>query len=142
MHFHIITLFPEVLKPYLHASIMGRAQEGGFVNFHLYNLADYSVKNTRRSDDRPYGGSPGTILAPEPLYNLITEIEAKERKQIHKVFLTPRGRLLNQEILTDFSTREDGDLIIICGHYEGIDQRIIDLFNVEEISIGEYVLSS
>ena len=78
MHIHIITLFPEVLKPYLSTSIMGRAQEGGFVNFHTYNLADYSVKNTRRSDSRPYGGFPGTILAPEPLYNLITEIESKE----------------------------------------------------------------
>jgi len=83
MNFHIITLFPEVLKPYLSTSIMGRAQEGGFVNFKLYNLADYSVKNTRRSDNRPYGGFPGTILAPEPLYNLITEIESKERKLIH-----------------------------------------------------------
>lgn len=78
MHFHIITLFPEALRSYLHTSIMGRAQEGGFVHFHLYNLADYSVKNTRRSDDRPYGGFPGTILAPEPLYNLITEIEKNE----------------------------------------------------------------
>ncbi|MDD5377482.1 MAG: tRNA (guanosine(37)-N1)-methyltransferase TrmD [Candidatus Gracilibacteria bacterium] len=142
MHFHIITLFPEVLRPYLNTSIMGRAQEGGFVNFHIYNLADYSVKNTRRSDDRPYGGFPGTILAPEPLYNLITEIESKEGKQIHKVFLTPRGKLLTQEKLEDFSVQEDRDLIIICGHYEGIDQRIIDLFRVEEISIGEYVLSS
>ncbi|HBB27409.1 TPA: tRNA (guanosine(37)-N1)-methyltransferase TrmD [Candidatus Gracilibacteria bacterium] len=142
MHFHIITLFPESLRPYLNTSIMGRAQEGGFARFHLYNLADYSVKNTRRSDDRPYGGFPGTILAPEPLYNVITEIESKEGKQIHKVFLTPRGRLLTQEILEGFSTRENRDLIIICGHYEGIDQRIIDLFDVEEISIGEYVLSS
>lgn len=78
MNFHIITLFPEVLRPYLNTSIMGRAQKGGFVNFKLYNLADYSVKNTRRSDDRPYGGFPGTILAPEPLYNAITEIEKKE----------------------------------------------------------------
>ncbi|OIP55151.1 tRNA (guanosine(37)-N1)-methyltransferase TrmD [Candidatus Gracilibacteria bacterium CG2_30_37_12] len=142
MHFHIITLFPEVLRPYLETSIMGRAQEGGFVNFHLYNLADYSVKNTRRSDSRPYGGFPGTILAPEPLYNLITEIESREGKQIHKVFLTPRGELLNQEVLEKFSQREEKDLIIICGHYEGIDQRIIELFNIEEISIGEYVLSS
>ncbi len=142
MNFHIITLFPEVLKPYLSTSIMGRAQEGGFVNFKLYNLADYSVKNTRRSDNRPYGGFPGTILAPEPLYNLITEIESKERKLFHKVFLTPRGKLLTQEVLESFSSREEKDMIIICGHYEGIDQRIIDLFHVEEISIGEYVLSS
>lgn len=118
MHFHIITLFPEVLRPYLSTSIMGRAQEGVFAHFHLYNLADYSVKNTRRSDDRPYGGFPGTILAPEPLYNLITEIEKNERKQIHKVFLTPRGKTLSQEILQTFSEQEERDLIIICGHYE------------------------
>lgn len=142
MIFHIITLFPEVLRPYLAASIMGRAQAGGFVKFELYNLADYSVKNTRRSDDRPYGGFPGTILAPEPLYNLITEIESREWKHIHKVFLTPRWETLTQGILEEFSEREEKDIIIICGHYEGIDQRIIDLFNVQEISIGEYVLSS
>lgn len=142
MIFHIITLFPEALRPYLDTSIMGRAQEGGFVKFELHNLADYSVKNTRRSDSRPYGGFPGTILAPEPLYNLITQIEEKAGKQIQKVFLTPRGRMLRQEILENFSTREDRDLIIICGHYEGIDQRIIELFNIEEISIGAYVLSS
>lgn len=140
--FHIITLFPEALRPYLSTSIMGRAQEGGFAWFHLYNLADYSVKNTRRSDDRPYGWFPGTILAPEPLYNLITEIEQREWKEIHKVFLTPRGNTLTQDMLEDFSQRTEKDLIIICGHYEGIDQRIIDLFSVEEISIGEYVLSS
>ncbi len=77
MNVHIITLFPEVLKPYLSTSIMGRAQERGFVDFLVYNLADYSVKNTRRADDRPYGGFPGTILAPEPLFNVITEIEAR-----------------------------------------------------------------
>ncbi len=118
MKIHIITLFPNALKPYLDTSIMGRAQEGGYVNFRLYNLADYSVKNTRRSDDRPYGGFPGTILAPEPLYNLITEIETNEQKQIYKVFLTPRGKLLTQEILEVFSLREEKDLIVICGHYE------------------------
>lgn len=142
MNLHIITLFPEVLRPYLSASIMGRAREGGFVDFCLYNLADYSVKNTRRSDSRPYGGFPGTILAPEPLYNLITEIEGKEGKEIRKVYLTPRGRTLTQRALEDFVSRDDRDLIVICGHYEGIDQRIIDLFDVDEISIGEYVLSS
>lgn len=141
MQFHIITLFPEVLKPYLSTSIMGRAREGGFVDFHLYNLADYSVRNTRRSDDRPYGGFPGTILAPEPLYNVIAEIEAKEWKSLRKVYLTPRGKLLQQETLEGFAEKSE-DIIVICGHYEGIDQRIIDLFEVEEISIGEYVLSS
>lgn len=141
MQFHIITLFPEVLKPYLSTSIMGRAREGGFVEFHLYNLADYSVRNTRRSDDRPYGGFPGTILAPEPLYNVITEIEEKEWKPLRKVYLTPRGTLLQQETLEGFAGKSE-DIIVICGHYEGIDQRIIDLFDVEEISIGEYVLSS
>lgn len=142
MKIHILTLFPEALRPYLSASIMGRAQEGGFVDFRLYNIADYSVKNTRRSDDRPYGGFPGTILAPEPLYNLITEIESKEGKTLQKVYLTPRGKTLTQSMLQAFSEKEDRDMIVICGHYEGIDQRIIELFGVEEISIGEYVLSS
>ncbi|MDP2104113.1 MAG: tRNA (guanosine(37)-N1)-methyltransferase TrmD [Candidatus Gracilibacteria bacterium] len=141
MQFHIITLFPELLRPYLSTSIMGRARDGGFVEFHLYNLADYSVRNTRRSDDRPYGGFPGTILAPEPLYNVITQIETQIGRKLRKVYLTPRGKLLHQETLEGFAESSD-DLIIICGHYEGIDQRIIDLFEIEEISIGEYVLSS
>ena len=92
------------------------------MQFHLHNLADYSVRNTRRSDDRPYGGFPGTILSPEPLYNLITEIEKKEGKHLHKIFLTPRGKLLTQEMLENFTLENTveklQDYIIICGHYE------------------------
>ena len=76
MIFHIITLFPDSFSSYLGSSIMNRAQEKGVVEFHFHNLADYSVKNTRRSDDRPYGGFPGTILMAEPLYDVITEIES------------------------------------------------------------------
>lgn len=141
MKFHIITLFPDAFVSYFSSSIMRRAQESGSVEFCFYNLADYSVKNTRRSDDRPYGGFPGTILAPEPLYRVITEIESREGKTLRKIFPTPRGRTLVQQDLEQFAENLDG-YIVICGHYEGIDERIIELFGVEQVSIGEYVLSS
>lgn len=140
MKFHIITLFPDVFWAYLNTSIMKRAQEKWAFEYTIHNLADYSVRNTRRADDRPYGGFPWTVLSPEPLYNLITEIEEKYGT-MEKIYLSPRGETLDQQTLEKFAKKPNG-YIVICGHYEGIDQRIIDLFNILEVSIGNYVLSS
>lgn len=91
MIFHILTLFPESFSSYLGTSIMARAVEKGAVEFRTYNIADYSVKNTRRADDRPYGGFPGTIIMAEPLYDMITEIETVVGKSLKKFYLSPRG---------------------------------------------------
>jgi len=120
---------------------MARAQEKGVVEFRFYNIADYSVKNTRRADDRPYGGFPGTIIMAEPLYDAITQIEQSVGKHLRKYYLSPRGAVMDQRSLTSWASAGE-DCILICGHYEGIDQRIIEMFAIEEVSIGEYVLSS
>ena len=139
MEIHIISLFPESIHPYLDSSIMLKAQEKGFFRYHLHNLADWSVKNTRRVDDRPYGGGAGTIITIEPLTNCIRDIEKKFWK-MKKFLMSPRWETIHQEFLEKNSKQKK--ILIICGHYEGIDARIFEIFHISEISIGQYVLSS
>ena len=137
---HIISLFPESVRPYLDTSIMQRAQDKGLFRYVLHNLADYSVRNTRRVDDRPYGGWAGTLITIEPLTNCLRAIESEYGKM--PILLTsPRGVTLSQELSQELSEQSE-QYIIICGHYEGVDARIFDLFDIREISIGNYVLSS
>ncbi len=137
---HIISLFPESIKPYLNTSIMQRAQDKGLFVYKIYNLADYSVRNTRRVDDRPYGGWAGTLITIEPISNCLRDIESRYGKM--PILLTsPRGDVLTQSLSYDLS-RNSEQYTIICGHYEWIDARIYDLFDIYELSIGNYVLSS
>jgi tRNA (guanine37-N1)-methyltransferase len=140
IEFHIISLFPESVRPYLDTSIMQRAQDKGLFRYVLHNLADYSVRNTRRVDDRPYGGWAGTLITIEPISNCLRYIESQYGKM--PILLTsPRGATLTQPLCHDLSSSSE-QYTIICGHYEGIDARIHDLFDIHEISIGDYVLSS
>lgn len=140
MEIHIISLFPDSIKPYLESSIMKKAQEKGLFKYYIHNLADWSVKNTRRVDDRPFGGWAGTIITIEPLVNCIREIEKNFWKL--KIFLmSPKWQILKQELLEQIVENNE-KILIICGHYEWIDARIFDFFEINEISIGEYVLSS
>lgn len=140
MEIHIITLFPESIHPYLNQSIMKKAQEKGLFHYILYNLADWSVKNTRRVDDRPYGWGAWTIITIEPLTNCIRDILWKTG-EVPIFLMSPKWRLLTQEFAEQTSKLQK--FIIICGHYEGIDARIFQVFpDIVEISIWEYVLSS
>ena len=137
---HIISLFPESVRPYLDTSIMQRAQDKGLFRYMLHNLADYSVRNTRRVDDRPYGGGAGTLITVEPLAICLRDILSQYGKM--PILLTsPRWVTLSQSLSQELS-EQSGKYIIICGHYEGVDARIFDLFDIREISIGNYVLSS
>ncbi|MBX9808978.1 tRNA (guanosine(37)-N1)-methyltransferase TrmD [Candidatus Gracilibacteria bacterium] len=137
---HIISLFGESIRPYLDSSIMKRAQEKGLFRYYIHNLADWTVKNTRRVDDRPYGGGAGTLITIEPITNCLREIQI-----IHGnmpiLYVSPKGEKLEQKICNEL-VHSAQKYIIICGHYEGIDARIFDIFNIREISIGDYVLSS
>ena len=137
---HIISLFPESIRPYLDSSIMKRAQEKGLFHYYIHNLADWTTKNTRRVDDRPYGWWAGTLITIEPITNCLREIQ-----DIHGMmpilYVSPKWERLKQNICHNL-IRSGQKYIIICGHYEGIDARIFDLFNIKEISIGDYVLSS
>ena len=140
MYVHILSLFPESMKWYLESSIMKRAQEKGLFRYIIHNLTDWTVRSTRRVDDRPYGGWAGTILTIEPLSLALRELK-EEYGDMHILYLSPRGATLTQNKIETYALSQK-QYCIICGHYEGIDERIFDLFSVEEISIGEYVLSS
>ena len=138
----IITIFPEVCKPYLDSSILGIAQEKGKLEIHLHNLRDYTLDKHRKVDDRPFGGGPGMILTPEPVFRAVEAIKqtADGRRQTAKVILlTPQGKTLNQKLAEKLSKRKH--LILICGRYEGVDERVRESLVSEEISIGDYILS-
>ncbi|MCK9272413.1 tRNA (guanosine(37)-N1)-methyltransferase TrmD [Candidatus Gracilibacteria bacterium] len=140
MKIHILTLFPESFESYFKSSIIKIAIDKGLFKPLFYNICDFSVKNTRRVDSRPYGGGAGTLISIEPLYKAISHIENMYGK-LKKIYLTPGGKILNQAKLEKFAKSEK-DIILICGHYEGIDERIKEIFEIEEISIGKYVLTS
>lgn len=137
---HILSLFPESIKPYLETSIMKRAQDKGLFRYFVYNLTDWTVRNTRRVDDNPYGGGAGTILTIEPLAHALRDLR-EEHGTMEIIYFSPRGELHNQRLAEEYSWKA-GNYCIICGHYEGIDERIFSLFNIRQISIGEYILSS
>jgi tRNA (guanine37-N1)-methyltransferase len=119
---------------------MKRAQEKGLFQYFIHNICDWTVRNTRRVDDRPYGGWAGTIITIEPITRALRDIRA-QYGDMPIYYMSPRGTLLNQEYAEEIVHTQER-LCIICGHYEGIDERIFSLFNIQELSIGEYVLSS
>lgn len=136
MIFHILTLFPELFEGFLKSSILGRALEQGLFSVRLVDIRGYAADRHRICDDYAYGGGPGMVMKPEPIAAAIEAVGAEGRRV---VYLTPAGRLYSQEIAREFS--EENEIILLCGRYEGIDQRIIDSFVTDELSIGDYVLS-
>ena len=140
MKVHIITPFPDMVKSIVNCSILGKAQEKGHVKYHIYNLFDFSEKSTnKRIDDYPFGGGPGMILKPEPIFEVFNLIKKNLSSNAKVIYPTPDGVLLNQDLSKELS--EVNEIIIINGHYKGIDQRIRDYMITDEISIGDYVLT-
>ncbi len=138
MRFDIITVLPGLLEsPFAH-SILQRAQKKGLSEIHVHNLRDYAANKHKSVDDYPYGGGSGMVMSIEPFAACISKLKA-EREYDEVIFMTPDGETLNQTIANQLSIRKN--IIILCGHYKGIDQRIRDLFVTREISIGDYVLS-
>lgn len=138
MRIDIITVLPELLQSPLSHSIMKRAQEKGLLQVHTHNLRQWAVNQYGQVDDYQYGGGAGMVMMCEPLANAI-EFLQKERKYDEIVYLTPDGITLNQKIANQFSLKQS--LLLICGHYKGIDERIREHYITKEISIGDYVLS-
>ncbi|MEG0856081.1 MAG: tRNA (guanosine(37)-N1)-methyltransferase TrmD [Terrisporobacter sp.] len=140
MRFHIMTLFPEIFNSYMSESIMKRAMEKEIIEVHVYNIRDYSTNKHKKVDDYPFGGGAGMLMTPQPIYDTYKHIvDTHNIKSPRVVYLTPKGQVYKQEIASDLSSSED--IILLCGHYEGIDQRIIDLIVTDEVSIGDYVLT-
>ncbi len=142
MKFDIMTLFPDLVDTVLGESIIGRAQKSGAIEIKTYNIRDYSENKHRRVDDTPYGGGKGMLMMAPPIYRCYEAIcdarpEHKENRRV--VFMSPSGQLFNQKKAEELSKYDQ--LIILCGHYEGVDRRIIDEIVDEEISIGDYVLT-
>lgn len=138
MRIDIITVLPELLKSPFEHSMMKRAQARGLLEVHTHNLRQWAINNQGQVDDYQYGGGAGMVMMCEPLINAIEEL-SKERKYDEIIFLTPDGETFNQKTANNLSLKEN--LILICGHYKGIDERIRQHFVTKEISIGDYVLS-
>ena len=136
MKITILTLFPEMFES-LNASILKRAQEKNLIEINIVNIRDYSLDNNKRCDDYSYGGGAGMIMTPQPLFDAISSVKTDKS---YTIYLSPKGKVLTQEKVVELAKTQK-ELILICGHYEGIDERIIDLCVDEEISIGDYVLT-
>ena len=138
-----MTLFPELCERVLSESVIGRAQKSGFISVKCHNIRDYSEDKHRRVDDTPYGGGKGMLMMAPPIYNcyeaILSELSEDEKNNKRVVYMSPRGKVFDQSKAKELS--ELSELIILCGHYEGVDQRIIDEIVDEEISIGDFVLT-
>ena len=136
----VITLFPGMFKGFLKESIIKRAQAKRLVKINLHNLRDFATNKHHQVDDRPFGGGPGMLLLAEPIVRAFEYLKANGRKDAHKIILTPAGKTFSQPKARALSRKKG--LIILCGHYEGFDQRIFDIIKFDDIiSIGRYVLS-
>jgi tRNA (guanine37-N1)-methyltransferase len=135
----ILTLFPEMFSPVLGTSIPKRAAAKGLVSYHLTQLRDFAIDKHRSVDDRPFGGGPGMVMMCQTAFDAVDHIEKQDSRPATRVMLTPQGRLLDQNTAQHLATQER--LLIMCGHYEGFDERIVEKLQPTEISIGDYVLS-
>ena len=135
MKFNVLTLFPEMFSS-LDESIIGRSKEKGLIDINLINIRDFSKNKHKKVDDTPYGGGAGMVMEPTVVYDAFKSIKDEKTKVI---YLSPQGKTLNQQKVQDLAKEEN--ITLLCGHYEGIDQRVIDTIVDEEISIGDYVLT-
>lgn len=143
MKFHVLTLFPEIPRAFFENSIMAKAVTRGIIAYNLVNIRDFAFDKHKTCDDSTYGGGAGMLMLPEPLCNALDSLkclkaERSSRKRV--IYVTPSGKLLTQNLAAELA-RED-ELVFVCGRYEGIDERVIDLYVDDEISIGDYVMSS
>lgn len=140
MNYHVLTLFPEMIEQGLHTSILGRAMEKGLIHLETINIRDYTEDRHRKADDYPYGGGAGMVMQAEPVFRACEEVQRRiGGKKARVIYVTPQGRVFDQSLVEEFA-KED-DLILLCGHYEGIDERVLEEVVTDYISIGDYVLT-
>lgn len=139
MRIDILTLFPDMCNAVLNESIIGRARKAGKVEINCIDIRDYTLDKHRRVDDKPYGGGMGMVMAPQPIYDCFQSLCNESGDKPHLIYLTPQGKTLTQERVKELSSLEH--IALLCGHYEGIDERVIEELQPEEISVGDYVLT-
>lgn len=137
--FHILTLFPEMVMDGLNTSIIGRAIEAGLLEINAVNIRDYSTNKHMKVDDYPYGGGAGLVMQPEPVYRAYEDLTKGMKKKPRVVYLTPQGTTFHQEMAKELAKEEE--LVFLCGHYEGIDERVLEEIVTDYVSIGDYVLT-
>ena len=140
MKIDIMTLFPDAIDAMMGQSIMGRAQERGYIRITAHQIRDYTTNKQMQVDDYPYGGGRGAVMQADPLYRCWDHICQEAGQRVHTIYLSPCGRVFNQEVAKELKARYDR-LILVCGHYEGVDQRFLDECVDEEISMGDFVLT-
>ena len=136
MKIDVLTLFPEMFSPVTESSILGRAVGKGILDIRLTDIRDFTNDRHNRADDYPFGGGGGMVMMADPIFGALESVEA-DRKKI--VYMSPRGRLLDSDMIKQMSQLDE--FVILCGHYEGVDQRVLDYWEIEEVSIGDYVLT-
>lgn len=139
MNFHVLTLFPEMVSNGLNTSILGRATNKGLLSFNVVNIRDYTLERHGKVDDYPYGGGAGMVMQAEPIYRAYEALVEKIGHKPRVVYMTPQGQVFNQKIAEDLA-KED-DLVFLCGHYEGIDERVLEMVATDYLSAGDYVLT-
>jgi tRNA (guanine37-N1)-methyltransferase len=141
MDFHILTLFPEMVMQGLHTSILKRAVENGYIKIEAVNIRDYTLDKHGKVDDYPYGGGAGMLMQAQPVYDAYKAVESKitGSKKPRVIYVTPQGQVFNQQMAQEYAQEEE--LIFLCGHYEGIDERVLEEIVTDYVSIGDYVLT-
>ena len=139
MRFDILTLFPEMIENVLGESIIGRATKSGLLEIKCTNIRDYSKDKHNRVDDYPYGGGEGMVMQPMPIYDAYKDIEKTAESKPYVIYMSPQGKVFNQQKAIELSKKEH--IVILCGHYEGVDERVLEEIVDEEISAGDYVLT-
>lgn len=136
MKIDILTLFPEMFVPVTSSSILGKAAEKSIIDIRLTDIRDYTLNKHKKVDDYPFGGGQGMVMMPQPIFDALGAIGAEGKKIM---YMSPRGNILDKNKIQELSQLDE--FVILCGHYEGVDQRVIDYWNMEEISIGDYILT-
>ena len=136
MRIDILTLFPEMFTP-LSTSIIGRAVNNNKLEINVYDIREYTLDKHKKCDDAPFGGGAGMVMMPQPIASAIEDIDPEH--DAWRVFMSPRGRVFNQKIVLEYAKKDR--ILLLCGHYEGVDQRVVDLYIDEELSVGDFVLT-
>lgn len=139
MKFYILTLFPEMIEDALNTSILGRASKAGSISFEAINIRDFTLDKHKKVDDYPYGGGAGMVMQAQPIYDAYQHVCEKAGHKVHCIYLTPQGKLFKQQDAKTLALKED--ICLLCGHYEGIDERVLEEIVDEYYSIGDYVLT-